>query len=311
MSATTRSNLGGDMVADRGHVAVHRLGQLRVDFVGDGHDVGQEETEIQSAEILLQGSEEGDLEDARVVHQHSWRVALQLSHLAMGDSGEGSGRIVFQPGSVRFPQANNQVFDQLGKIAGAVFVGEGDATEFFTVSYSPQPVFDDGLGTTLENRRDSFFSRTDGRDTILDLLVDEFGEFAGREGFQDDIVGLENNGVHGALHVRVTADQKGERVWLGVAHCGHYGKTVAGVRHVQVGDQHVEGHGCDEFQSSGHAGGGGYVESLASERHSHCLADGFVVVDEQDSVRNAGFEFGHEHHFFLGINCREYDLFWF
>ncbi len=44
------------------HVALHRLGQLRIHLVRDRHDIRQQRTEVQSSQILLQHPEEGYLE---------------------------------------------------------------------------------------------------------------------------------------------------------------------------------------------------------------------------------------------------------
>jgi hypothetical protein len=47
-----------------GDVTLHRLAQLRVDFVGDGHDADQQDAEIDAGEVLLQAVEDADLQHA-------------------------------------------------------------------------------------------------------------------------------------------------------------------------------------------------------------------------------------------------------
>jgi len=44
------------------HVAVHRLCQLRIHLIRDSHDIGQQQTEIQCAQIVLQHIEQGHLQ---------------------------------------------------------------------------------------------------------------------------------------------------------------------------------------------------------------------------------------------------------
>jgi SOS response associated peptidase (SRAP) len=43
---------------------IHCLGQLCIHFVRDDHDIGQQQVEIQRAQIHMQGSENGHLKDS-------------------------------------------------------------------------------------------------------------------------------------------------------------------------------------------------------------------------------------------------------
>jgi len=56
--------------------------------------------------------------------------ALQLAHLAMGDGRCGTDRVGLLSGNIRLYQADYQVFDQFGKIAGTLLVGQRNADEF-------------------------------------------------------------------------------------------------------------------------------------------------------------------------------------
>jgi hypothetical protein len=78
-----------------------------------------------------------------------------------------------------------------------------------------------------------------------------------------------------------------------VAHRGNHSKPITGVRHVQVRDEHLEGLGSDEFQGFCHTGGRDYVKAFAFKGRSHHSANCFVVIHQQDSVRNARFGLGH------------------
>jgi hypothetical protein len=44
--------------------ALHCLGQLRVHFVRDGHDIRQKQAEIQPTGVLMQGSKDRHLKDS-------------------------------------------------------------------------------------------------------------------------------------------------------------------------------------------------------------------------------------------------------
>jgi hypothetical protein len=63
---------------------------------------------------------------------------------------------------------------------------------------------------------------------------------------------------------------------------------------VQIGDEHIEALCRDQFQGFYHAGSRNYLKSFAFEGPTHHAANGFIVVHQQDSVRNACF----------GLNCK-------
>src|ERR1700722_139234 len=69
-NASVRSALRRHGVMHGAHEAVHRLGQLSVDLVGDGHDIGQQQAEVQGFHIALQRSEKSHLQDSGLVYQH-------------------------------------------------------------------------------------------------------------------------------------------------------------------------------------------------------------------------------------------------
>jgi len=53
------------------------LCQLRIHLIRDGRDIGQQQAEIQSIQILLQDPEARSSEAFAVVHQHPRRLALK------------------------------------------------------------------------------------------------------------------------------------------------------------------------------------------------------------------------------------------
>jgi hypothetical protein len=70
-------------------------------------------------------------------------------------------------------------------------------------------------------------------------------------------------------------------------------KTISGIGHVQVGDEHVETLGCDMPQSFCHASGSDQVNSSSFERRIHHGANAVAVIDEQDSVQNGLLGWSH------------------
>ena len=57
-----RTHLSRGWLQLRTHVAVHRLGQLRIHLIRDRHHIGQEQAKINSAQIALQRPKKGHLE---------------------------------------------------------------------------------------------------------------------------------------------------------------------------------------------------------------------------------------------------------
>ena len=120
------------------------------------------------------------------------------------------------------------------------------------------------------------------------LIVNEICEFASLERFHDDFVRFQKNGFHRTLHVRVAADQQRQRLRLDVAHRRNHRKAVAGVRHVKISDQDIEGLCRDQFQSLGHVGNRNHGEPLVFQGRSHHLANGVVVIHKQNLGGDTG-----------------------
>src|SRR3981189_1828906 len=73
------------------HEAEHRLLQLRIDFVCDGHHVEQHGAEIHASKIVLKSIKDADLQDSRLFHHHGDSVALLASQNPMLACGIGNG----------------------------------------------------------------------------------------------------------------------------------------------------------------------------------------------------------------------------
>ena len=170
-------------------------------------------------------------------------------------------------------------------MSSTLVVAEQNVVEFFALFCARQPVFDDTANTALQDRAHSLLLRARPGFAGSHLFAEEIGEFSDLEWFHDDFVRFQKDRGHSALHVGIAADQQRECIRLGVAHRGNDSKTIARVRHVQVRDEHVEALGRDMSQSFCHAGGRDYVKSLAFKGRGHHVANGIVVIHEQDLVR--------------------------
>src|ERR1700730_13896317 len=120
------------------------------------------------------------------MHQHGRSVALRLPHLAMSDGGSGTDGIAFLSGDVGRSQANNQVFDQLRKISGALLVAKRNAGKLLARFDLRQPVFDDKGCALLQYSGHAFLWRWNRRFTTEQLIADEISKFLGLEWLHDN-----------------------------------------------------------------------------------------------------------------------------
>src|SRR6185437_162724 len=90
--------------------AGHRLLELRVHFVGDGHYVGEHQGQIHGAEIVAQGLENAYLKDPRFFNQHGRGITLLISYSSMGQSCHRNLRLALI--EVRFSESLNQFYEQ-------------------------------------------------------------------------------------------------------------------------------------------------------------------------------------------------------
>ena len=77
---------------------------------------------VQHTEMSPQPRKQDYLQCSQIVHRHGRSVALQLPHLAMGDSSGGTDGFAFFPGFVGCSQAHNEFFNQFRKISGMLVV---------------------------------------------------------------------------------------------------------------------------------------------------------------------------------------------
>src|SRR5580704_7029586 len=140
------------------------------------------------------------------------------------------------------------------------------------------------VNATLQYRRHSFLWRPNSRLTSNQLVMDEFRKFPSFEWLNDDIVRFQKDSGHRTLHVWVATDQQRKRIRLGVAHRGDHCETIARIRHVQVGNEHIEALGNDESQRFCHSGDSNYLKSFAFECRIHHCENCMIVIHQQDSM---------------------------
>ncbi|SPF41898.1 hypothetical protein SBA1_400043 [Candidatus Sulfotelmatobacter kueseliae] len=227
------------------------------------------------------------------MHQHCGSVALFISQLAMCYGGDGKDSIAVLGSGTGLAQADNQVFDQLREMSRTLVVAKQNVVEFPTLFCPCQPVFDDTGNTALQYRAHSLLFQPGGNLAVQHLFPDQVGEFPNLERFHQDFVRFQEDSGHGTLHVGVAADKQRKRIRLRVAHRGDYRETVAGVRHVQVGDEYVKALGSDMSQSFCHAGGCDYFKTPVFKVRGHHVANGIVVIDKQNLVSHGWFVRSH------------------
>ena len=63
------------------------------------------------------------------MHQHCRSVALLIAQLAMGHGSRGKDGIAVLAGGAGLAQAESQIFNQLGKMSGALLVAQRNAAD--------------------------------------------------------------------------------------------------------------------------------------------------------------------------------------
>jgi hypothetical protein len=79
--------------------------------------------------------------------------------------------------------------------------------------------------------------------------------------------------------------QDGDGAGVGVAHGADDGKAIAGRRHVEIAEQGIEGLRADEFERAGDIAGDGDGEAPGGEDVLEDVAEGGLVIDQQDPWR--------------------------
>ena len=96
-------------------------------FIGYGHYVHKQQAEIHGAQVVLQGFEYADLQDARFLDDHRNRIALGLANFAVLDGGF---RHLFRPKISRHPQSMNKFLKQFRKMPCALLHAEWHTGQF-------------------------------------------------------------------------------------------------------------------------------------------------------------------------------------
>ena len=129
--------------------ALNALSELRIHLVGYQHDAGEQQVEIDRAQISLDGFEEADLQQASLLHYHRGGITLFQTKLALGHC---RGRVTGHPiHHWVVTQSSNNFGGQLGKVPYAFGVGKRDAAQDCVFLDSFQPALDCDVRIPLEN----------------------------------------------------------------------------------------------------------------------------------------------------------------
>ena len=259
------------------NIAFHGLAELRVYFVGYGHDADHENAEIDGVEVSLQVFEDADLEDPGFFHHHGGGIALAAAGGAVFNGGFGFECLGAQR-RVGF-QTTDKVSKDLREMSTAKVDGHGHGHDFRFELDAGVPVVDDFLGGALKDGGDTFNFAGRYR-SVVQALFDNFKERQDIHGLDENFIGLQKDGVGSSSHFGEGAEQEGDCFRIGVSHGADDREAVAGSFHVQVAQQHVKRVGADEFQSVRYIGRSADEEAMFLEDPAEAEADRIVVIDE-------------------------------
>ena len=102
--------------------ASHRLFELRVDFVGDGHHIDEHQSQIDRVEVHAQRVKDTHLKDPGLFDEHGRGVALLAANSSMRERGHGNPGLAFN--QMRRPEPFNQLLQQYAQMASSIVIAD-------------------------------------------------------------------------------------------------------------------------------------------------------------------------------------------
>jgi len=152
------------------------------------------------------------------------------------------------------------------------------------VLHAGHPTLDGLVEITLQNFGDPFFVHRHMDRRVRELLLDDFGNLRKANRFHKDLIGLQEEATQGRLKHGVATEHERYSVGLCMAHGIDDGKPITSIRHVQVGEQHIEVFNRNKSERFVYVGGGYHVKPVAFQAFLERGEDVVVVVREQNSM---------------------------
>ena len=175
----------------------------------------------------------------------------------------------------------HQVAEDLGQMAGTLFVGERNCHYLLISLNVAEPVFDGALGGAFEDGRDGLYD-VGSRRSDRQSLFDRFDQGRNLDRLHQNLIGLQQDGMRSGIHLGEAAQEHRDGLRIGVAHCAYDGEAVTGSRHVEIAEQDIVDVGTDELQRFGHVACRGYVEAFFLQYVIQRQTNEFIIIDQQD-----------------------------
>src|SRR5208337_108122 len=153
-------------------------------------------------------------------------------------------------------------------MAGAGFKAQRDTGQLLVVLHQCHPVLNRSIQVMLQYGGHALRRQRAASYRVRKLLADSFPKDGDLDWFRKDFVSLQADGTQSLVYRWVAADHQSDCLWVGVAHGANDGKTITGVRHVQVGKQCVKVLCRDVMERVAHVRYGDYLKAVPFQRYA-------------------------------------------
>src|SRR5260370_5834104 len=178
----------------------------------------------------------------------------------------------------------DKIAEEQREITSRLLAAHRDGRHFLVALHARHAVGDGWTRITLQNSGNALFVDRHASRRFRELFLDYLSYLGHANRFHKDCIRLEEDGSHGLLKGWVAGEQQRNSIGLCMAHGADDGKSISSIRHLQVGEKHVEVFGRNKFQRFVYGGGGDHFEPLAFQDFLERGAGGVVGLHEKDSI---------------------------
>src|ERR1700722_1721702 len=163
-------------------------------------------------------------------------------------------------------------------MASAVLKAQRDTGQLFVALHQCHPVLNRSTQIVLQYGCHALRWQRAVSYRVRKLPADSFPKDGDLDWFRKDFVSLHADGRQSLAYRGVAAEHQSDRLWVGVAHGAHDGKTITGAWHVQVGKQGVKVLCRDVRGRVAHVRYGDYLKAVPFQRCPQHIADSVIVL---------------------------------
>src|SRR5260370_19385946 len=157
----------------------------------------------------------------------------------------------------------DKIAQEQREITSTLLAAHRDGRHFLVALHARHPLGDGWTRITLQNSGNALFVDRHASRRFRELFLDYLSYLGHANRFHKDFIHLEEDGIRGLTKRWVACEQQRNSIGLCVAHSADDGKSISSIRHLQVGEKHVEVFGRNKIQRFVYGGGGDHFKPLA------------------------------------------------